>query len=145
MRHASVITYAVSSLRTVQKLYFIARQGVYMPEYKVSPALHALMDSGIRGEGLVLAASFPLLHNSSTAEPDIPVLPATYNPAAAASQEWPARMASAGLAATVTPGDPHHVKVTVQGVNLQASPSSLPPIPFPPLSHRDDAFLGAQC
>ena len=98
-----------------------------MPEYKVSPALRALMDAGSHGEGLVLAASFPLLHNSSTADPDTPVLPTAYNPAAAASQEWPAYMASMGLAATVIPGNPHHVKVTIHGVNLRVSPLFFPP------------------
>jgi len=95
-----------------------------LAEYKISPDLRRAMESGVPNDGLVLAASFPLLHNLSGIGPGAPSLPHLYDPSVAASEEWPVQMARLGMAATVTPGDPHHVKVHVrQSSNLQVSPS----------------------
>jgi len=99
------------------------------------------MDSGSPGEGLVLAASFPLLHNSSTAGPTATALPPLYNPTAAASEEWPARLTAVGVAVAVTPGDPHHVKVTLQGAHLHVTPSPNPLTPA--LLTQSVQFLGS--
>jgi hypothetical protein len=93
-----------------------------LAEYKIAPDLRRAMDSGVPEDGVVLAVSFPLLHNFSGALPGASNLPHLYHPSRAASEEWPVQLARMGMSATVTPGDPHHVKVSIQETDLHVSP-----------------------
>lgn len=86
-------------------------QAEYLPEHKVHPLLSQQLDNGEQlPPQYTLAVSFPLLHDCNNKDV-CAALPSFYDPGRAAAAEWPDQLRQSGIAANVTYGSQHHVKV----------------------------------